>query len=406
MKPKSDLLRGVALLACLVALPLAPTGAAVQQATTDTAPDSGEIDELERAAGPVPREIPIALLVDLSNDQILFSREADRRFVPASVTKVMTAYTAFRLVDEGTLSLDMQVEITPELLGDWRRKGSTLFLEPGDHISVEELLLGITTVSANDASIVLARIVAGSVPKWTDMMNENARELGMADSHFGTPNGWMDDGNTFTTAHDLALLGEAMTERYPNLYGRFFGKRGMRFNGYAQDNHEMLTGRVEGGDGIKTGYTRRAGNTFLGSAERDGRRLVLVIAAADDYEVRNRAAVDLVQWGYGAFEHRVFAEAGETIGFAEVQDGRRPQLALVAPEDIAFAVPGGAREIRASIIYDGPLPAPISAGDRVATLRIEGHGMPVYERPLVARDDVMKAGVIRRIGQGIASWFS
>ncbi|ANU07969.1 D-alanyl-D-alanine carboxypeptidase family protein [Paraurantiacibacter namhicola] len=363
--------------------------------------------QVNRVASPVPAEVPIALVVDTSTGQTLLSREADRRFVPASVTKVMTAYTAFRLIDEGKLSADSEIEITAELLEGWRREGSTLFLEVGDRVSVEDLLLGITTVSANDASVVLGRHVAGSLDGWTALMNANARKLGLADSHFGTPNGWMDDGNTFTSARDLARLGGALTQQYPNLYGRFFGKTGMRFNGVAQDNHEMLTGQVEGGDGIKTGYTRQAGNTFLGSAKRGDRRIVIVLAGVDEGEVRDSAARAMVRWAYDAFTPTRLVKRDEEIGLAEVQGGSKAQVALVAPKDLVVAVPQGlAASQFLTITYNGPVRAPIAAGDTVATLRFAAPGYPVFEMPLAARDDVPVAGPVRRIGLGLASWFS
>src|SRR5690606_21431381 len=143
---------------------------------------------------------------------------------------------------------------------------------------------------------------AGTQENWLALMNANAAELGMRDTHFGTPNGWPDEGRTYTSARDLAILAEALTMRYPGLYRRFFGHSGMRYNGIAQDNHDPVTGVVEGADGMKTGYTRQSGYNFLGSAQRGSRRLVMVVAAAPTASIRNRTARDLLRWGFDAFE--------------------------------------------------------------------------------------------------------
>ena len=148
------------------------------------------------SAAPVAPEIPVVLLVDLSSGQTLFARDADRRFVPASVTKVMTAYTAFRLIEAGKLSPSTRVEVSREVAELWSGEGSSMFLKAGDRVTVGELLLGVTTVSANDASVVLALTAAGSQAEWLELMNANAAELGMRDTHFGTPNGWPDEGRT------------------------------------------------------------------------------------------------------------------------------------------------------------------------------------------------------------------
>ena len=253
-------------------------GAALLAAAAAPAPPVGGPPLVSRSSeSPVDPEIPIALLVDQSSGQTLFAREADRRFLPASVTKIMTVYTAFDLVERGELPLDRMVEIDQALEDEWGGEGSTLFLEAGDRVTVGQLLLGVTTVSANDGAVALGRAAAGSDAAWLALMNANAVSLGMRDSHFGTANGYPDEGRTWTSARDLATLAEAMTTRYPELYKRFFGHKGLSYNGIAQDNHDPITGVVEGADGIKTGYTRQAGFTFVGSAERGGRRLTLVI---------------------------------------------------------------------------------------------------------------------------------
>jgi D-alanyl-D-alanine carboxypeptidase (penicillin-binding protein 5/6) len=353
-------------------------------------------------AAPVPDEIPIALLVDLSSGQTLFARDADRRFVPASVTKVMTAYTAFRLIEQGKISPDTMVTISKEVAEQWSGEGSTMFLEAGDRVTVGQLLLGITTVSGNDASVALALAAVGSEQAWLDLMNENAAELGMNDTHFGTPNGWPDEGRTYTSARDLAILAEAMTTRYPALYRRFFGHRGMRYRNIAQNNHDPITGVIEGADGMKTGFTRQSGYNFLGSAERNGRRLVMVVAGAPTAAIRNSTARNLLQWGFEAFESRVILPADLSVGHALVQNGARGEVALRTQREIRASIPQERlKDAQLSIRYRGPIEAPIAEGQQVAFLRVEVPGQIPHDVPLVAAEPVARANLLQRLRNGI-----
>jgi D-alanyl-D-alanine carboxypeptidase (penicillin-binding protein 5/6) len=355
----------------------------------------------------VAPEIPVVLLVDLSSGQTLFARDADRRFVPASVTKVMTAYTAFRLIEEGKLSLSTPVVVSQEVAELWSGEGSSMFLEAGDQVTVGELLLGVTTVSANDASVVLALTAAGTQDEWLDLMNANAAELGMRDTHFGTPNGWPDEGRTYTSARDLAVLAEAMTTRFPGLYRRYFGHRGMTYRNITQENHDPITGVVDGADGMKTGFTRESGFNFLGSAERGGRRLVMVIAGAPSASIRNSTARDLMRWGFEAFETRVILPAEIPVGEARVQNGAQGSVALeTAGEVLASVPPGNAGAASLTIRYRGPVVAPIAKGDKVAFLRVSIPGQSPHDVPLVAAEAVPEANAFQRFVNGLVGLVS
>ncbi|MXO93207.1 serine hydrolase [Erythrobacter arachoides] len=351
------------------------------------------------------------MLVDLSSGQALYSREADRRFVPASVTKVMTAYTAFKLVDEGTLRLNMPFLYTKELEDQWYNEGSNMFLLAGERPTIAQLLLGVTTVSGNDASVALAVAGVGSLDSWLALMNANAQDLGMADTHFGSPNGFPDGGQTYTTARDLAALAEGMIERYPGLYRRFFGHRLLTWRDVTQANHDPVTGSVEGADGIKTGYTNEAGYTFVGSAERDGRRLVIVIAGAPNAGVRNRAARDMLEWGFDGFERRTLLTGGSIVGLAEVQDGSASSVPLRLPADFEVAIPreGGGPlssggDWRVEIVYRGPIEAPIARGAPIARMRFTMNGETVMETPLEADVNVARANAAERVANAVSRW--
>jgi len=358
-------------------------------------------------AVPSASEVPIAMLVDVTSGQVLHAREIDRRFVPASITKVMTLYHAFELIKEGKLDPSQIMTMPEETWREWNGEGSTMWINALDQVAVDSLLMGIANISANDASIMLAQGQAGSVDAWVDGMNGRARGLAMTSSHFGTPNGWPDEGLTFTTARDLVTLAEALVERHPERFARYIGKAGYRYNGIEQPNRDPMIGWIEGADGIKTGYTNEAGFGYLGTASRNGQRLVLVVAGAGRNAVRARAARNYIEWGFSAFDREHLFDAGETVGNARVQDGNIRSLSLATDRSVFVNVPTGRTgEMRFSINYDGPLRAPIDAGDKVATLVIEVPDMEPARIPLLATESVAKAGLVSRIINAIAGWFS
>ena len=354
---------------------------------------------------PSAEDAPIALLVDLSSGQTLYAREADRRFMPASITKVMTTYLAFERMAQGKLFPEQVTAMRPETFKQWRRVGSTMYLAENAPVTIDELLHGITTVSANDGAVVLGEAALGSVPAWVAEMNRAARLLGMRDSHFGTPNGWMDEGRTWVTANDLATLARAMIERRPGLYRHFVGARSLSYNGVVQRNHDPITGVLAGADGIKSGFTNQAGYGFLGSAQRGGRRLVMVVAASPTGRQRNHAARAFMEWGFQAFDSRLLFPAGATLASVEVQNGGLRRVDAVAPRPIRLAVPrGGHPRVSLKVRYDGPLRAPVVKGERIARLAIFFDGEQVGALPLVAKRSVASATLLQRVFNGIAGW--
>lgn len=362
----------------------------------------------QRAASPaVPSEadVPVALLVDVTSGQVLFARNADRRFVPASITKVMTLYLAFEMIEAGRLDPRQSLLVSAKAAQEWGGKGSSMFLEADDTVQLAELLKGIATVSANDASIVLAQEAAGSVSAWTAQMNAKARSIGMEQSHFGTPNGWPDDGRTFTTAHDLVTLADRMIRRHPAKFAEYVGRPSFQYGTISQANRDPLIGRVKGADGIKTGYTNEAGFGYLGTAKRGGQRLVMVVAGAYRNATRARAARSFMEWGFAAFDReRLFAKATK-VGSARVQNGSSSTVDLITDRAVAVNVPKGkAQDIRITITYDGPLRAPIQAGEKVAMLEISAPDMQPARVPLLARETVTKAGFLDRIANAFAGW--
>ena len=383
----------------LLSLPLAASGA--QQPAVSAAPAA------DAAVPPAEVDpVPVALLIDTGSGQVLYAKEPDRRFVPASITKVMTLYVAFEMLARGQLRPEQVFTMSEDAFRKWHRVGSTMFLDQQHPATVDELLMGIANVSANDGCVVLAEGAAGSVANWVALMNAEARRLGMKDSHFGTPNGWMDEGQTYVSAHDLATLAQAILTRHPALYRSYIGHQTFTWNGITQRNHDPILGKLEGADGIKTGFTNQAGYGFLGSAIRHGRRLVMVIGGADMPMDRARAAEALMNWGFDAFDSRPLFGPGAIVGEARVQDGEARRVPLVTMGPITAASPRGRREpVSLQIVYAGPLQAPIARGTVVGSLQITVGKAAPHRVPLAAGADVPKAGALARLRNGLAGLF-
>lgn len=351
--------------------------------------------------------IPVSLLVDLGSGQVLEQRHADVPFLPASVTKVMTAFVAFQEIDAGRLALDRRFQIDAETQKEWWAKGTTMYLTTEDRPTTVELLHAIMTASANDACIALAKGYAGSIPAWTAKMNAAARELGMTRSHYNTPNGWMDDGQTYVTARDMVKLADAMITRHPQLYHEFSGVKHYYWRDVSMRSHDPTVGVVPGADGIKTGYTLEAGYNFVGSAERDGRRLVMVLAGSPNGRGRDAAARALMEWGFSAWGTRHLFDATQPVTQVRVQDGADLGVPVVARREVHATLPRAdmGRKVTLSVHYRGPVVAPIHKGQRIADLEVTVDGLAPGRVPLYAARDVGKAGPLDRLRNGLINLF-
>ena len=318
------------------------------------------------------------------------------------MVKAMSALVAFDLIKAGQLNPASSIIVDPDLARQWAGRGTTLSLRGGERVLVEQLIEGMVTASANDASEVLARHAAGSRAEWIRRMNTRARSLGMSGSTFASPSGWPDGGKTRVTAYDMIRLARALIEEHPALYRRYFGHHQMTWRGAALVSHNPFAGRVDGADGIKTGHTREAGYNFLGAVERDGRRLVLLIGGAPTEALRSSAARDLAEWGFAAWYSRPLVAAGQVIGRAQVQNGSARAVELVPLKDWRVAVPRGSNpRVTTRVIYRGPLRAPFEAGQVVAGLEVTVTGLPAHDIPLVTRQRVMQAGPFDRMVNGL-----
>jgi D-alanyl-D-alanine carboxypeptidase (penicillin-binding protein 5/6) len=285
-----------------------------------------------------------------------------------------------------------------------------MFLSPNEQVSVENLLKGIVTLSGNDAAVVLSECIAGTEQAFTDQMNALAKKIGANNSHFGTANGWPDNGVTYVTARDLATIARATIEHHPTLYKQFYslpsftwGKTLGSGRDITQENRNPILGHVPGADGLKTGHTDEAGYGFTGSAEQNGRRLIEVLAGMGSWNERVQESTRLIQWGFGAWNDKPLFQAGAKVGNAKVQLGSSSEVSLMAPRNLAVTVPAGLATGATSmkIRYDGPLMAPIIKGQEVAQLVITTGDTPPQVVPLVAGEDVGRAGFFARIWLGL-----
>lgn len=366
------------------------------------------------AAPPYSTEAPIAYMQDLSSGAVLYSKGADTRIPPASMAKMMTTHVAFRLIQKGELKLDQKFVVRPETWKQWHgpAAGSTMFLSPGEEVRVEDLLHGIVTLSGNDACVVLAEGIAGTEQAFVALMNEEAKRLGLSNSHFGNSNGWPDEGVTFVSARDLAKLASATVEETPDLYRKFYGTReftwGKTMGGAAitQGNRNPLLGKIPGADGLKTGHTAEAGFGFTGSAEQNGRRLVMVVAGLKTFNQRIEESVRFMDWGFKAWKAQPLFKKGQEVDRAPVQLGSDREVSLVAPKNLAVTLPRTASaNMTVKLVYEGPIKAPIKKGQQIAQLVVSTPDTAPQIMPLVAAQDVEEAGIFGRMWNGLMSLF-
>jgi D-alanyl-D-alanine carboxypeptidase (penicillin-binding protein 5/6) len=382
--------------ACLLALAVLPTAAAAIDAPV-----------YDSAA-------PVAFMIDLSSDKILYARDADKEIAPASMAKMMTTHVAFRLIQQGKLKLDQKFTVRPETWKRWHgpAAGSTMFLSVNEEVTVENLLHGIVTLSGNDACVVLAEGIAGTEPAFVQMMNEEARRLGLTHSRFGNSNGWPDEGVTKVTARDLAKIARATVEETPDLYRKFYATTsftwGRTMGGAAitQGNRNPILGKVAGADGLKTGHTEEAGFGFTGSAEQNGRRLIMVVAGLPTYNGRIEESVRFMDWGFKAWRSVPLFRKGSQVETAEVQGGSARSVALIAPKNLAVTLPITASDnVKVSVVYNGPIKAPIAKGQEIARLQVRTADGDIQAMPLVAAEEVAAVGFFGRLWNGLVSLF-
>ncbi|MBW7947191.1 MAG: D-alanyl-D-alanine carboxypeptidase [Sphingomonadaceae bacterium] len=348
---------------------------------------------------------PFAYLKDVSTGAVLYSQAADQHMPPASMAKMMTTHVAFDLIKQGKLRLDQKFRVRAETWQKWHgpKAGSTMFLSVDQEVSVEDLLHGIVTLSGNDACVVLAEGISGTEDAFAELMNAEAKKLGLTGSHFTNSNGWPDDRQV-VTPHDLAIIAERTIRDYPDLYRKFYAVEsftwGQTMGGkpITQPNRNPILGKVRGADGLKTGHTEAAGYGFTGSAEQDGRRLVMVVSGLTSWDERVKESIRMMEWGFGAWDAKPILADGKVALRAPVFLGTAKDVGVTAAPGTKVSVPKAiVSGLNAKIVYDGPIAAPVAKGQKIAELVLTVPGLADQRVPLVAAEAVEKAGPFGRM---------
>jgi D-alanyl-D-alanine carboxypeptidase (penicillin-binding protein 5/6) len=316
------------------------------------------------AAPPFDTAAPVAYMVDLSSGAVLYAKDPDRRIPPASMAKMMTTHLAFHLIKKGDIKLNQMCTVRPETWRQWHgpQAGSTMFLSPGEQVSVENLLHGIVTLSGNDATVVLSECIAGTEPAYVARMNAEAKRLGMTNSNFGNSNGWPTRAGpsrprAIWRSSPRRRLRRRRNSTRPSTRRR--SSPGARPWAAARRSPRAtaipLLGRVAGADGLKTGHTAEAGYGFTGSPEQNGRRIIMVVAVLGSFNQRIEESVKFMDWGFRAWQAQPLFDSGEKVAEAPVQLGDDDKVGLVAPRKLAVTVPAGSGSgaVRVKVVYDG-----------------------------------------------------
>lgn len=341
------------------------------------------------------------LLMDAVSGQIMVKHNADKRLPPASLTKMMTAYIAEQELQKGNITSQDKAPVSVKA---WKMGGSRMFLREGTRVSVGDLLKGIVIQSGNDASVALAEYIAGSEDAFADLMNQHARRLDMNNTHFMNATGWPAE-NHYTTAHDLALLAQAIIRDFPDHYD-LYAQKEFVYNGITQQNRNLLLWRDDSVDGLKTGHTEEAGYCLVSSAKQKGMRLIAVVMGTDSQGARARESQKLLTYGFRFFEtYKAYSE-GDVLDTAQLWMGERNKLRLGLDQDLVLTIPREShKNLKANINVPQKLQAPIHKGDQYGSLTIKMKGETLVETPLLALENVEEAGLFTKLWHSIVLFF-
>ena len=362
------------------------------------------------AQAPQPPELAAKayLLLDVSAGQVLASKDADAPVEPASLTKLMTAYLVFDALKAKKITLTQTLPVSQRA---WKMPGSRMFIDPKMQVPVEDLIKGMIVQSGNDATMALAEGVGGTAERFVQLMNDQAKALGMTNTRYKNPEGLTEPGHS-TTARDLATLSTRLYRDFPE-FVHYYTIKKYRYPGTPasnDSNRNLLLFRDPTVDGLKTGHTNAAGYCLVATAKRDfpnlsGRRLLSVVLGAASESARANESQKLLNWGYSAYEGVKLFDAGKPVATPKVWKGKASELKLGRPEPIVVAVPSGtAAQIKTEIARPDPLVAPFKQGQAVATLKVKQGEQPLTEVPLVALEAVEEAGFLGRAWDAMRLW--
>ncbi|NKW91965.1 D-alanyl-D-alanine carboxypeptidase [Rhodobacteraceae bacterium R_SAG9] len=334
-----------------------------------------------------------AFVMDQSTGTVLLAKNADDALPPASMSKLMTLYMAFEAVRDGRLQMTEKLPVSQHAMN---YGGSTMFLDTTDRVAVDDLLRGIIVLSGNDACAVIAETLSpdGTEAGFARLMTRRARQMGMTNSTFANSNGWPAPGHRMSM-RDLSLLANHLITDFPEFYP-MFAEREFKFDGRAPQNTQNRNPLLRlniGADGLKTGHTSEAGYGLVGSAKQGNRRVIFAFSGLQTAAERAEVSEQIVNWAFRQFSEATLARQGERVAEADVWMGKTPRVGLVPESDIEVLLPVLAQnKVKAEVIYNGPIEAPIAKGQSLAELVLMPEDLPEMRIPLVAEADVPEGG--------------
>ncbi|NJD24873.1 MAG: D-alanyl-D-alanine carboxypeptidase [Betaproteobacteria bacterium] len=354
---------------------------------------------------PVPPELAARswLLLEMGSNQVLTAEKPDERLEPASLTKLMTAYLTFAALRQKTISLDTPITVSEKA---WRTGGSKMFIRVGHQVPVDDLIKGMIVQSGNDACVALAEGIAGSEEAFAEMMNREAKRLGMTNSSFRNSTG-LPDPQLYTTARDLSLLAAALIRDFPEEYKRYYSMKEFRYNNITQPNRNRLLYIDPSVDGMKTGHTEAAGYCLVSSAQRDKRRLLSVVLGTKSDAVRASESLKLLNWGFQSYESANLFAKDQALATLRVWKGAENEVKAGFTSDFSIALPRGfAEKVKSEFVPEPRLIAPVAAGQKLGVLKVSVDGKPYGEYPAVALAEVPQGGFFKRLIDTIRLWFA
>jgi D-alanyl-D-alanine carboxypeptidase (penicillin-binding protein 5/6) len=331
-----------------------------------------------------------AILLDTQTGAVLLDKNAEQRMPTSSMSKVMTMYAVFDALKSGRIDMDDTLHVSEKA---WRKGGSKMFVEVGAEVKVRDLVQGVVIQSGNDATIVLAEGLAGSEDVFAETITRMAKDIGMANSNFANASGWPDPDH-YSTPRDLAVLAYRVIKDFPDYYP-YFSKKEFTYNEITQPNRNPLLYRNMGVDGIKTGHTEAGGYGLMASAERDGRRLILVVNGLSSEKERATESARLLEWGFNSFDNMTLFNAGDKVAEAEVVCGQTETVPLVIKEDVMSSIYKPKRDdLTVTVEYSEPLQAPVLKDTKVGQVKVEAPGMAEESYDLYTQHDVIALGIV------------
>lgn len=351
------------------------------------------------------QEAEFYFLIDPDNNDILLSKNSDVKVAPSSMTKLMTSYVVFDQIQKGFLTLDQQCLVSKNA---YRKIGSTMFLNYGDHVTIDELLTGLLVVSGNDSAVALAEATAGNVKSFAKLMNAKAQQIGLENSHFQNPHGLSQEGH-YMTMRDLATLIGRIYLDFPEYAKKYMSMEEYTYSNITQKNRNpLIQHHYQGIIGGKTGHTDAGGYGVVDVVKRGDRKLIAVMNKGDSSKQRAKIITQLFDYGFDNFNKYTLFEKGQVVGKVKTWLGQEDFVDVIIDEKIEFNIPVqyDLDSINVEVKYQGPINSPINKGKKVAKLLININDNKKLEYDLFAKNDVKEAGFFKKIGQIISHKFT